>query len=62
MVSNRTSSGVNTSLWDPHFASPMFESTLGTVDKVTFMSYKYIGEMLLNIMLSDEVTPFWESM
>ena len=55
MVSNRTSSGFNTSLLYPHFASPMVESTLGTLNKVTFIADQDIGETFFNLMHSEGV-------
>ena len=58
MVYNGTYSGINTSLWDPHFALPMVGSTIRFVEKGTFMADWYIGDMLLNFMLSEEVIQF----
>ena len=58
MVYNGTSIALNISLWDSHFALPMFESTIYAVDKGTFMEYCGIGEMLLNLILNEEVRPF----
>ena len=48
-----SSSGMNTSLWDPHFALHTVGSTLCAVEKGTFMTYQYIGEMFLNSILSE---------
>ena len=42
MVYNGTYSGMNTSLWDPHFALPMVRSTIRAVDKGNFMVDQYI--------------------
>ena len=36
----------------------MFGSTLRAVDKGTYMAYRDIEDMLLNLMLSEEVRPF----
>ena len=58
MVYNGTYSGMNTSLWDPHFSLPMAVSTLCAVDKGTFFVDHYMGDMLLNFILSEERTPF----
>ena len=55
MVYNVTYSVINTSLWDPTFSSPMVGSNLCAVDQGTFMADRYIGDMLLNLMLSEEV-------
>ena len=58
MVYNGTYSGMNTSLWDPHFSLPMAVSTLHAVEKGTFLADCYIGDMLLNYILSQELIPF----
>ena len=58
MVYNVTYSGMNNSLWDPHFAPPMVGSTICAVENGTFMADQDIGWMLLNLMLSEEVIPF----
>ena len=58
MVYNVTYSGMNTSLWYPHFALPMVGSTLCYVEKVIVTTYRDIGDMLLNFMLSEKVIPF----
>ena len=58
MVCNGTYSGMNTSLWDPHFAPHMVGSTIPSVQKGTFMADRDIGDMLLNLMLSEELIPF----
>ena len=55
MVYNVTYSGMNTSLWDPHFALPMVRSTIRALEKVVFMVDQDIGDMLLNLMISEEV-------
>ena len=49
---------MNTSLWDPHFAIPLFGSTQIAAEKGTFMEDHYIGDILLNFMLSEKVIPF----
>ena len=58
MVYNGTYSGMNTSLWDPHFELPMVVFTLHFVEKGAFMADRDIGDMLLNLMLSEELIPF----
>ena len=58
MVYKGTYIGLNTSLWDPHFALPMAVSTLCAVEKGKFMADRDIGEMFLNFMLSEEFRPF----
>ena len=58
MVYNGTYIGMHTSLWDPHFVLPMVGSTLCAVEKGTFMTDQDIGDMLLDLMLSEEVIPF----
>ena len=59
MLYNGTSSGLNISLWSPHFALPKVGSTIRDVEKGTFMADQYIGEMLLNLILIEEVRPFF---
>ena len=59
MVYNGTYSGMNTSLWDPHFALPMVGSTISALEKGTFMEDWYIGDMLLDFILSEEVILFY---
>ena len=58
MVYNGTYSGMNISLWDPHFALPMVGSTIRAAEKGTFLGDRYIEDMLLNFMLIEEVIPF----
>ena len=58
MVYNDKSSGINSSLWAPHFALPTFGSTLQAVEMGTFMEDQDIGEMLLNFMFREEVRSF----
>ena len=58
MLYHGTYSGMNTSLWAPRFALPMVGFTLRSVEKVTFMEDRDIGQMLLNFMLSEELRPF----
>ena len=58
MIYNGTYRGMNTSLWDPHFALPMVGSTIYAVEKGKFMEDRDIGYMLLNFILSEEVIPF----
>ena len=53
MVYNRTSSGLNASLWAPHFALPAVGSNIYDLDKGTFMEDQDIREMFLNFMLSE---------
>ena len=43
MVYNGTYTGLNTSLWDPHFALPMVGSTIRAVEKGAFMADWDIG-------------------
>ena len=50
---------MNTSIWDTHFALPMLGYTLRSVEKCTFMGDQDIGDMLLDLMLSEEVIPFY---
>ena len=40
------------------FSLPMVASTLIPVEGGTYMADRDIGEMLLNLMLSEEVKPF----
>ena len=58
MVYNRTSSGLNSSLWEPHFSLPTVGFTLRTVERVNFRADYNIGEIFLNFMLSEEVKSF----
>ena len=58
MVYNGTYSGMNTSLWYTHFALPMVGSTIHDLEKGNFMEGWYIGDMLLDFILSEEVIPF----
>ena len=58
-VYNGTSIGINTSLWDHHFALHTVGSNLFTADNVTFMADQAIGDIFLNFMLSEEVRPFF---
>ena len=44
---------MNTSLWDAHVALPKVGSTLCGVEKGIFMEDHYIGDMLLNFMISE---------
>ena len=53
MLYNGTYSGMNTSLWDPHFAPYMVGYTIRAVDKGTIMADREIGDMLLDFMLSE---------
>ena len=57
MVCNVTLSGINTSLWDPYFALLTFLYTLQVMDGVTYMEDRFIGEMLIIFMMSEEVRP-----
>ena len=50
---------MNTSLWDPHFSLPMAGSNLRAVEKGTFLADRYIGDMFLNLILSEELIPFF---
>ena len=59
MVYTGTSSGMNTSIWDPHFALTMVGSSLHSVEKGTFMLDWYIGDILLNFIFSEESRPFF---
>ena len=59
MVYNGKYSGLNTLLWDLHFALPMARSTLPAGEKGTFMSYWNIGDILLDFIISEEVRPFY---
>ena len=58
MVYNGTYSGMNTSLWAPQFSLPMSGPTLYAVEKGTFLADRYIGDMLFNFVLSEELIPF----
>ena len=58
MVYNSTSSVLNAALWAPHFALPTVRSTLRAVEKGTYMVDQDIGEMFLNLMLSEEVISY----
>ena len=55
MLYNRTSIGLNSSLWEPHFALTTVESILGAVKRGTITSYRDIGEIFMNFMISKEV-------
>ena len=57
MIYNVTDSGLDNSLWDPHFTLPTVVSTLRAVEKGTLMAHRYVREMFLNLMLSEEVRP-----
>ena len=59
MVYTGTYSGMNTLLWATHFTLPMVGSTLCDVQKGTFMEDQDKGQMLLNLMLSEKVIPFF---
>ena len=48
MVYNRTSSGINSSLWATHFYLPTVGSTLWAVERCTFMADRDIEDMFLN--------------
>ena len=58
MVYNGTSSGLNSSLWKPRFNLPTVGSTLWAVERVAFMEDCDIGEIFLNLILSEEVRLF----
>ena len=53
MVYNGTYSGMNTSLWATQFSLPMVGSTLRAVEKGTLLADWYIGDMLMNFILSE---------
>ena len=55
MLCNKTSSGLNSSVWTPHLYLPIFESKLWAVERDTLMLYRGIGDMFFNFMLSEEV-------
>ena len=58
MVYNGTSSGPNNVLWGSHFALPMVNSMLITIERLAYMEGHDIGEMFLNFLLSkDGVQP-----
>ena len=59
MVYNRTSSGLNSSLWVPHFGLPTVGSNLCEVERATFILERDTGEMFLNLILSEEVRYFY---
>ena len=50
---NGTYISLNTSLWYPHLLLHTFGYTLHTVDKGSFLVDQDIGEMFLNLVLSD---------
>ena len=58
MVYNGTYSGLNTSIWDLHFALPMVVSTLRAVEKGDFLEDQDIRYMILDVMLSEEYISF----
>ena len=49
---------MDTSLWDPHSALPIFGSNICAVEKGTVMSDRDMGDMLFNFMISEEVIQF----
>ena len=51
MVYDATASGLNESIWVPHFPLPTIESHLRCVDENSHMADNDIGEMFLNFML-----------
>ena len=55
MVYNRTLSGLDKDVWDPHFALPTVASTLRSLERGTYMVDRYTGDMFLNFMLSEKV-------
>ena len=59
LVYNGTSSGLNLSLWALHFYLTTVRSTLTEVERGTFMADRNIGEMFLNLMLSEGVRLFY---
>ena len=58
MVYNGTSSGINSSLWAPHFNLPTVGTTLWEEEKATLMEYLDIEDTSLYSMLSEEVRSF----
>ena len=58
MVYNGTYTGLNNSLWYPHFVLLMLGSNIRAVEKGTFMADWDIGEMFLNFMISEEFRLF----
>ena len=58
MVYNGTSSGINSSLWAPHFTLPTVGTTLWEEEKATLMEYLDIEDTSLYSMLSEEVRSF----
>ena len=58
MLYNGASSGLNNSLWDPHFDLPMVQTMLRATEEGTYMEDRDIGEMFLNFMLSKDVRPY----
>ena len=59
IVYNVTHSGLNNSLRPHHFSLPIFGSTIPAVEKGTSMAYWGIGDILLYLILSEEVRPFF---
>ena len=58
MIYNGTSRGLNNSLFDTHFALHTDGYNLCLVGKGIFMANWVIGEILLNFVISEEVTPY----
>ena len=58
MVYNNTLSGINPSLWAPHFDLPTARSTLQAVERGTFMADRNIGETVINLMFSEKCRSF----
>ena len=58
MVYDGTLNGLNNFPWSPHCEFTTVASTLRIVDEGTYMGDRYIGEMFLNFILSEEVGPF----
>ena len=58
MVYNGTYIGMKNLLWAHHFSLPMAGSTFRAVEKGTLLADRYIGDMCLIVMISDEVIPF----
>ena len=59
MVYNVASNGLSASLWYYHFSLPNVCSILQPVDKDAYIADWYIGGILLNIMLVEEVRPLF---
>ena len=57
MVYNGSKSGLNDSLWAPHFSLPSGRTALRKIEEGTYLADNDIGEMFLNFILHESLRP-----